>query len=58
MEQVKIKQLHQDELACAIFYKAKQMGFSTKESQELFDAAHLALKQFVSFSAFAGPSGE
>jgi hypothetical protein len=34
------------------------MGYSTREAQELFNATHKALEQFLSFSAFAGPSGE
>jgi hypothetical protein len=58
MEQVQIKRLDQDELSAAIFYKAKHMGYSTREAQELFNATHKALEQFLSFSAFAGPSGE
>ena len=56
--EIKLKRLDQDEIACAVFYKAKQLGYSTPEAQELFNTTHKALEKFLSFSALAGGTGD
>ena len=55
--EIKLKRLDQDELAINVFYKAKQLGYSTEEAQELLNTVHKALEKFLSFSALAGGTG-
>jgi 2-methylaconitate cis-trans-isomerase PrpF len=56
--EIKLKRLDQDELAINVFYKAKQLGYSTEEAQELLNTTHKALEKFLSFSALAGGTGD
>jgi hypothetical protein len=50
MEQIKLNTHDQDALAIAVFYKARELGYSADQAQELLNVTHAAFDQFNSYT--------